>query len=585
MHQPPRARPPPPSAVSPLIAALMLAALVALSVKVHGDDGPAVRAAWLWGTSASTRDASEQLLRRAQLLGLNTLYVLSVHWGVRAAYDSALMPPAPGIAPGFDPLAYLAREGKRRGISVHAWIAVGHAAVTAALFRTRPELRATDRAGRATGWFDLAHPATREWHRAVVGELSERYDLDGIHLDYVRYPERRIGATRVERDAVRQSSGVDVQDLTFRALPAYGHFRGNPLAEPAGARVIAQFGDGTPALALRSLGQGEVVVFNWRLDSGAPLVAQRALAGAVRRLQGSGSSVVRVLHSELTTSRYGRRDHEVVTRLLVQAGLSVTVLRDEDLREVHGGPPIVLPMHYEMPEWQARALSDFVRLGGGVVFIDGPLAVVRSSAIARELLGFARTGRYFSGDRILEAVADDADGIIEVGGDPLDLEQIRSGRRVWHSHRRELVSSLVEVLAADVRGRARGLSVSAAVFPSERGAATVAQDWPTWLERDWVDYVVPMSYVRSARALRKAALWWRTVDPGLSRTVVGIGVHRMLGGGPNVEAARIADQLDEVNKLGARGFALFRLGLVSEDTAERLTVLMGRASQRPTQHQ
>ena len=52
---------------------------------------------------------------------------------------------------------------------------------------SRAELDARGLAGE--GWFlDPAHPAVRTELRRFVLELASRYPIDGIHLDYIRYP-------------------------------------------------------------------------------------------------------------------------------------------------------------------------------------------------------------------------------------------------------------------------------------------------------------------------------------------------------------------------------------------------------------
>lgn len=56
-------------------------------------------------------------------------------------------------------------------------------------------------------WFlDPGNPAVKDYLRALVGEVVSKYDVDGIHLDYVRYPDNamrfpipiRLGSGEVE---------------------------------------------------------------------------------------------------------------------------------------------------------------------------------------------------------------------------------------------------------------------------------------------------------------------------------------------------------------------------------------------------
>ena len=42
-------------------------------------------------------------------------------------------------------------------------------------------------------WFlDPGNPAVKDYLRALVGEVVSKYDVDGIHLDYVRYPDNAM---------------------------------------------------------------------------------------------------------------------------------------------------------------------------------------------------------------------------------------------------------------------------------------------------------------------------------------------------------------------------------------------------------
>lgn len=36
----------------------------------------------------------------------------------------------------------------------------------------------------------LGNPQTDNYLASIVREIVSRYDIDGIHLDYIRYPER-----------------------------------------------------------------------------------------------------------------------------------------------------------------------------------------------------------------------------------------------------------------------------------------------------------------------------------------------------------------------------------------------------------
>lgn len=103
----------------------------------------------------------------------------------------------PGVSPLYDPLAFAIDEAHKRGMELHAYL-VTYPLCTAAQMKqlgkkavqkTHPELcQLCD--GR---WFlDPGLPGTPEYLAQLCREVVENYDVDGIHLDYIRYPEREM---------------------------------------------------------------------------------------------------------------------------------------------------------------------------------------------------------------------------------------------------------------------------------------------------------------------------------------------------------------------------------------------------------
>lgn len=102
-----------------------------------------------------------------------------------------------GEAPLYDPLAFAVDECHRRGMELHAWVvafpickaATARALGRRALPRLHPEL--CQLCGDA--WMmDPGVPGTAPYLAALCAEITRRYDVDGIHLDYIRYPEHSI---------------------------------------------------------------------------------------------------------------------------------------------------------------------------------------------------------------------------------------------------------------------------------------------------------------------------------------------------------------------------------------------------------
>ena len=163
-------------------------------------------------------DRVETLLADAAALGVTDLFV-QVYRGGRAWFRTTLADATPWTAltrpDGSDAFADLIERAHARGLRVHAWVNVlnlasnRQAPILLALGRSAavvdqkgrsvldyPELdlpppdREWLRLGTPAIWLDPAVPGVAERLSATFAELVRNYPaLDGLHLDYVRYPD------------------------------------------------------------------------------------------------------------------------------------------------------------------------------------------------------------------------------------------------------------------------------------------------------------------------------------------------------------------------------------------------------------
>jgi uncharacterized lipoprotein YddW (UPF0748 family) len=100
-----------------------------------------------------------------------------------------------GKDPGWDPLTFAIEETKRRGMELHAWFNVfrvwssGMPATSTPLHIALAQPSWVKRHGPDL-WADPGIPEVRAYTLSVMEELVRNYDIDGIHLDYCRYPDR-----------------------------------------------------------------------------------------------------------------------------------------------------------------------------------------------------------------------------------------------------------------------------------------------------------------------------------------------------------------------------------------------------------
>lgn len=206
--------------LSIIILSLFLASIsgaqtfIATSVPFMGGQSPKreVRAVWLttiggldWPkqyaqntVSSINRQKSElvSILDKLQAAGINTV-LLQTRIRATTIYPSKYEPwdgclsGQPGISPGYDALQFAIEECHSRGMELHAWVVtipVGkwNGVGCTALRKKYPTLvKKIDE----EGFMNPEDSRTGRYIADICEEITRNYDIDGIHLDYIRYPE------------------------------------------------------------------------------------------------------------------------------------------------------------------------------------------------------------------------------------------------------------------------------------------------------------------------------------------------------------------------------------------------------------
>ncbi len=170
-----------------------------------------VRAVWLttiggldWphnysnGGASAERQKEElrQILNKLQKANVNTV-LLQTRVRATTIYPSSMEPwdgclsGHPGQSPGYDALAFAIDECHKRGMELHAWVVtipVGkwNALGCARLRQRYPKL--IMKIG-PDGYMNPESEQTGDYLASMCREIVSNYDVDGIHLDYIRYPE------------------------------------------------------------------------------------------------------------------------------------------------------------------------------------------------------------------------------------------------------------------------------------------------------------------------------------------------------------------------------------------------------------
>lgn len=223
---------------------LVIVAVAASAIAVRAAD-PGVRALWVVRTTLTSPAAIDRMVAAARAAGFNTLLVQVRGRG--DAYFSGGLDPRPAVIadPAFDPLQETIARGHAAGLGVHAWVNVNLVAGANELPASRehvvyrhpewlmvPKAIAEDMAGvdprspeylgrlarfargnaaEVEGLYLSPIPAgAATYTAAVVRDIVERYPVDGVHLDYVRYPNEAFDYSRAALAAFREAV---VQDL------------------------------------------------------------------------------------------------------------------------------------------------------------------------------------------------------------------------------------------------------------------------------------------------------------------------------------------------------------------------------------
>ncbi|MEH1843533.1 MAG: family 10 glycosylhydrolase [Nostoc sp.] len=197
---------------------------------------PEIRAVWLdRGTivRSGSKAGLAQIFDRLAQAGINTVFFETVNAGY-TIYPSQVAKEQNPLIRGWDPLADAVKLAHERDMELHAWVwtfAAGNQRhneiinvnpdYPGPVLAAHPDWANYDNLGKmipvgqTKPFFDPANPEVRQYLLKLYDEIVTRYEVDGLQLDYIRYPfqdpsaGRTYGYGKAARAQFQQLTGVD----------------------------------------------------------------------------------------------------------------------------------------------------------------------------------------------------------------------------------------------------------------------------------------------------------------------------------------------------------------------------------------
>jgi len=215
-----------------LISAMLCASAVGAFDYRCIDPVVETRAIWVdAGAIPQTPEGIRQLVADYRRANINLLFPEIIARGY-AIYPSKLLARDPRFANAPDVLALLIAEAHAAGIEVHPWVWVFRAGYTkdkGAILGTHPDWTELSQDGKELSpnggyWISPVVPEARDFLAELFAELVREYDIDGLHLDYIRYESETAapyGYSELSRTLFRRQYGVDPFEIDKYSFHRY----------------------------------------------------------------------------------------------------------------------------------------------------------------------------------------------------------------------------------------------------------------------------------------------------------------------------------------------------------------------------
>ena len=186
---------------------------------------------WVGEKAFENPDTIREMVDRLRDAGFDLLVPLVKSYAGYLDWRTRIGKPNPAFA-NCDVMETLSRECRRVGLKIHPWFCVAREGEGSALLEQGDTCACKDEHGKvlqqpAQGtWVCALQPAVHEYERGLMVEVMDNYDVDGVHLDYIRIGH--VCFCSHCRNTVRQWTDLPLERVSLdaatdaRAAEAYG---------------------------------------------------------------------------------------------------------------------------------------------------------------------------------------------------------------------------------------------------------------------------------------------------------------------------------------------------------------------------
>jgi len=492
------------------------------------------RAYWADAFNRGFKTAAQvdQMVEDVAASGGNAIIIQARQRG-NSFYLNSLEPVAEDatLAGGFDPLQYLIDKARPKGIEVHAWFTITPIWLAATPPRDPQHIfnlhgphaqgdamwMTVGSTGRVSpNYVDPGHPDVMKHTAGVILHAVRNYDVDGVHLDYIRYPEPAGGSgdQGYNPRAVDRFQRLELETGQPRSTdPRWTSFRRNQVTQLV-RQVYLRVNEIKPRVkvsgALITWGNGPVndaeyrlrdayatVYQDWRgwleegiLDVAMPMnyfnepragqfldrwmeyekdrqygrMTIIGLGNYLSPIEGSVAQLRRVLEP----SRAGNRAPGVAfysyanTNLMDAAGRPIQPNADffRQVSALLGAPASVPELPWKTQPTRGHLLGEFTVEGGEAWMVDGVAVTIESDTRPGQVVRQTTTdgNGYF--------------GAVDLPPDRYFVRLARNGREWFRTPAREVAAG--ETVRFDIRLKAADLAPALPVVESAAGKAAPA---------------------------------------------------------------------------------------------------------------